>query len=223
MNMPTTELDDLKAAWQMMNRKLERQHALALHQFKESKMARFRSGFQPLVAGQVIQLVLGAILAAICARFAVQHLLTPHLLVYGASLQAYGLMLALFAVRDLVLISRIDYDAPVIIIQKQIAALRAWHLRAGLWFAVGGCFMWTPLLLVIFYAAGADLWLVKPQMVYWNVLSSFVCLGASYGLVLWSRRPGQEKLAKHLSDSSVGRSVARAQALLEEIEQFERE
>lgn len=221
--MPTTELDDLKLVWQNLNRNLERQHTLALHQFKRSTLDRFRSGFRPLVTGQIIQVICGALLAALSARFWSHHLGTPHLMIYGILLHAYGVMLIVFAVRDLVLIHGVDYGAPVVAIQKQIARLRAWHQRAGIWFAVVGCFIWTPLMLMIFYGLGVDVWMAKRDVVYWFVFSSFVCLGLSYGLVWWSRRPGQTRLAKYLHDSSAGRSVTRAQAMLEEIERFEQE
>ena len=221
--MPTTELDDLKLVWQNLNRNLERQHTLALHQFKESKLDRFRSGFRPLVIGQLIQIIFGALLAAVSARFWLNHLGTVHLMVYGIFLHAYGLLMIGFAVRDLVLIHSIDYGAPVVAIQKQIAQLRAWHVLAGVWFAVAGCFSWIPLMLVIFYSMGADVWVRNPEVVCWFVVSGFFCVALFYGLIWWSRRPGQTKLAKSLRDSSAGRSVNRAQAVLEEIERFERE
>src|SRR2546423_14382704 len=48
-NMTTTTLDDLKIAWNELSQKLERQNSLALHQFRENKLARFRSGLRPLV------------------------------------------------------------------------------------------------------------------------------------------------------------------------------
>lgn len=221
--MQITELDDLKQAWQTLHGTLERQHAFTLHQFKESKRASFRRGFRPLVAGQIIQIVFGLGLALVGGSFWFDHRQVPHLLITGLLLHAYGLMMIVFAVRDLMLIQRIDHSAPVVTIQKQIVQLRAWHLQAGWWFAVTGCFMWTPLLLIVFYAGGLDLWLHKPQMVYWYILSSFVCLGASYALVLWSRRAGQEKLARSLHESSVGRAITRVQEELEELTRFEHE
>ena len=219
--MPSTELDDLKSTWQTLNRNLERQYSLNLQEFKERKLANFRSGFRPLVVGQIIQLIGGVLLSIFAGNFWFDHIGVPHLIVYGISLHAYGVMWIVFAARDLFFISRIDYSAPVLAIQKQIAALRTWHLRASLGFAIAGCFMWVPLLLVIFYKLGADIWVHQPQVVYWFITSSFVCLGLCYGLILRSRRPGEKKL--DLSDSSAGRAVNRAQAVLDEIAQFERE
>ncbi len=218
-----TELDDLKSTWQTLNRTLERQHALALHQFRENKLTRFRAGFRPLVTGQIIQIIFGAVLALIGGSFWVDHLGVAHLMIYGISVHLYGLMCILFAARDLFLIKQFDYAAPVLVLQKQIARLRAWHVRAGLCFGVAGCFIWIPVMLMIFNGLGADVWVRNPDVVGWFVLSGFVSLGILYGIVAWSRRPGREKFARNLEASSAGRSVRRAQEMLEELERFEQE
>jgi hypothetical protein len=223
MTNSPNELDDLKVAWRTLSHQLQRQHGLTAQLFREKKMGKFRAAMLPLVAGQVVQVIGGVVLSLVFAPFWVRHLGQAHLVIYGLSLHLYGLMLIAFAVRDFVVISRFDYAAPVVSIQRQIAELRAWHLRAACWFTVTGCVMWTPLLLCAFYAIGADLWLTKPVYVYLQVLSSVACLGLACTLVLWSRRPGQNRLAQYLAETSAGRTVQRAEATLREIEEFERD
>lgn len=221
--MTTTELDDLKSAWQSLSRNLERQNALTLHQLRQSKLTHFRTGFRPLVIGQIIQ-ILGGVFLAICGgSFWFDHFGAAHLMVYGISVHLYGIMLIIFAARDLFLIKSFDYAAPVLELQKKIADLRDWHQRAGLWFAVAGCFIWIPLILMIFHGLGADVWRRNPAVVLWFFVSAVICLGVVYAIVAFSRRPGRETFARNLADSSAGRSVRRAQTLLDEIVQFERE
>lgn len=221
--MTYSELDDLKSTWQTLSRNLERQNALAFHQLKESKFRRFRSSFRWLVIGQIIQIICGALLSIISARFWINHLGVPQAMIYGISLHAYGIMLIVFAARDLSLIHRLDYAAPVLELQKQMAELRQWHVRAALWFGITGCFIWIPLILALAYSLGADVWVRNPGVIGWFVLSSLLPAALLVGIVLWSRRPGKAKLAKSLENNSVGRSVNRAQALVDEIAQFERE
>lgn len=218
--MPATELDELKAAWQTLNRNLERQQTLALHQFKENKLDRFRSGLRPLATGQVIQLICGLILTGLSAQFWMNHLGAYHLMIYGILFQSYGMMLAGFAVRDLELIHQIDYGAPVVALQKKLAALRSWHLRAGMWLAVAACFIWLPLILLVPYFLGAKAWITSPQATAWVILNIVVCSGLAGAAVHLFRR-GQGKLAKALRQSAVGRSINRAEAVLEEITRFE--
>ncbi len=221
--MPTTELDDLKIAWQTLNRTLERQHTLALHQFRESKLGHFHRGFRRLLVGQIIQLICGVVLSIFAGSFWVNHIRTPHLMFYGISLHAYGVMFIVFAARDLFLISQLNYAVPVLVLQKQIVDLRRWHVRAALWFGLAGCFIWIPLILILFYKLGADVWVRNPEVVGGFLLSGFVCLGLLYGIIFWSRRPGREKFAKNLESSSAGPSVTRAQTILDDIARFEEE
>ena len=72
--MTYSELDDLKATWQTLNRNLERQHTFALQQVREKKLSRFRGGFRVLVTGQIFQIVGGALLALWGGSFWVDHL-----------------------------------------------------------------------------------------------------------------------------------------------------
>jgi hypothetical protein len=221
--MTYSELDDLKSTWQTLNRNLERQHALALHQFREKKLRRFRAGFRPLVTGQIIQIICGALLALVGGSFWVDQLGVAHLMIYGLSVHLYGIMLIVFASRDLFLIKQFDYAAPVLVLQKQIADLRDWRLRTGVWFGITGCLIWIPFMLIIFHGLGADVWRRNPEVVGWLFVSGLISLGFLYAIVALSRRPGKEKFARNLEDSSAGRSVKRAQSLLEEIAQFEQE
>jgi hypothetical protein len=132
-------------------------------------------------------------------------------------------MMMVFSIRELALIHTIDYGAPVLTIQKQLTELRAWRLRAALWFGVAGCLIWVPGILVLFYFVGADVWMRHPDVVYWNAASSVLCLGIGYGIIWWSQRPGHERLAKYLRESSVGKRIARAQEIATEIGRFERD
>ena len=201
--MPTTTLDDLKLAWNELSQKLERQNALALHQFKENKLARFRSGLRPLVLGQLIQLIIGAVITACSAQFWVNHFGRPQLLICGLLLQAYGLMFIAFAVRDLVLIRRIDYAAPIVVIQKQLAELRAWHIRAAAWYGLTGSVIWLPVMIVMLHAWGADL--VDRQTTQ-NVVANFQrhCLSRAQ---LWpgASRSGARKV-RPVATSQLDRS-----------------
>jgi hypothetical protein len=218
--MADSTLDDLKLTWKELSLKLE-QDALSWHRLKQEKLARFKSDFRPLVCGQLLQLILGAIIIGFFAPFSIQHTASPHLLISGILLAAYGIMFIGFATCDLVLIRRIDYAAPVVAIQKALAQLRAWHIRAAAWHGLTGSVVWLPVMIVVLYLLGTDFWIDKPQKIYWLISSAIVCLVFNFGLMRLARAPG--KCGQYLRDSWIGRSVNRAQAALTEIEMFERE
>jgi hypothetical protein len=130
-------------------------------------------------------------------------------------------MMMIAAGRDLYMIGSIDYSAPVLDIQKRIAELRAWHLRIGPYFAITGCIMWMPIVLVVFYWLGADIWVHSPNVVNWLIANSVVCLGLVYGYLRWFRS-SKSKFAHSLENSAAGKSVLRVEAVLAEIAQFEK-
>ncbi len=214
------ELDDLKAAWQSIDRRLAEQNQLALHVFKENKLAQAKSLLRPLVWGQVLQLLAGLYMIVLFAPFWIEHRHAPHLLISGLALHAYGLLFVIFAARELFLIGTIDYAAPVLTIQKQLLTLRNWRIRMAPLMGLTGCFIWIPLMLVIFKYLGVDVWQKSPQLVYIFIASGFISLIVFLGIWKWSRRPS---LVQETNDYSAGRSLRRAQSVLEEVSRFERE
>jgi hypothetical protein len=220
--MTYTELNDLKTAWQTLSQNLERQNRLTVSQLREAKRRRFRSGFRLLVAGQILQLLAGVLLAVWSASFWVAHIGSAHLMIEGITVHLYAISLIIFAARDLQLIRSFDYAAPVLEMQKRFAELRAWHRVAAIWFGVTSSLIWVPLLLIVFAKLGADVWARNPQVVGWLALSGLVSVAIFLGVVGWSRRPGREKFARALDATAAGYSVRRAQSVLEEIAEFER-
>ncbi|MDQ2919318.1 MAG: hypothetical protein M3R10_05520 [Verrucomicrobiota bacterium] len=219
--MSHTELDDLKSTWQMLNRNLERQHAFALSQFKDDKAGRLRAGFRWLLRGQILQIICGAFLALLGGGFWVDHLGTAHLMISGIFLHLYGLMFIVFAARDLYLIQRLDYSAPVLDLQKKLAALRAWHLRAAAWYGFTGSVVWLPVMIMLLHSLGAELWIDNLHTLLWLVLTAIVCLALNWGLMRLARSPGKCGLLQRRS--FIGHTDNRAQTTLDEIAEFEEE
>jgi len=217
------ELDDMKAAWQTLNQRLDAQDALNLHVLKEGKLDRMHRGLRPLVWGQAIQIVFGALIAIWGGSFWVDHRSVPHLLIAGLIVHATGIsMIAMGALME-ALIARIDYSAPVLAIQRQLAQLRKVYVRAA-WFVIGlpWFVLWVPFTMVALKSVfGPDLYLNTPEMVWDNVGFGIACFVGTLALVRWAR--GRPNVARRLGDFAAGRSIVRAQGLLDEIARFERE
>ena len=218
------ELDDMKGAWLALDRRLQRNEALNLHAFKESRLEKLRASLRPLIAGQVVQLLAGVLMTLVFAPYWVEHRDVPHLLVTGLALHAYALMFIVFAVRDLVMIQRIDYSTPVLDIQRRLAQLRAWRIRVAPIFGAAGCVIWVPLMLWLFDVVfGADVYAANPGIVYILLASGLVCLALMVALIRWSRHPRRARIAKNLEDGAAGKSVGKAQRFLDEVAAFSRE
>ena len=218
------ELDDMKLAWQSIDRRLEQRYALDFENYKDRKLVGARRRLMPLQVGALVQLVIGVGMILMFVSFWSRHLDVPHLLVSGILLHAYSVMMIISAGRELSLIHGIDYASPVSAIQRKLAELRAWRLRMGMLYGITGCFIWIPLVLVAFKAwFNADIYVHAPGVVAVFIACGAVSLAFLYGLHRWARRPGREARAKSMADNTAGRSVTRAQALLDEIARFEKE
>jgi serine/threonine-protein kinase len=144
------ERDELKLAWRMLEARLEREHAPNLGRFRHERLPRVRNALWPIAAAQAIQLLLGALMFVWFALFWTEHRALPHLLALGAIGQLWSAALVGLAVAQLVGVARVDYSAPVLAIQKHIAALRAQRVRTAPFLMVSGCLMWLPVTLVVF-------------------------------------------------------------------------
>jgi hypothetical protein len=216
------ELDDMKGSWALINQRLEQLHTFNLQIFKTNTGERANRALGPLKWGQILQIAAGAYFMLQWGPYWVAHRDTIHLMICGLSMHAYGLTLVLTAARNLYLQSRLDYGVPVLEIQRRVAALRSWRLREALLYGVTGCLIWVPFLLLVFASVGVDVWKNAPAVVLWNLAASVGCLALLYGFVRFSRLPGRESLKAWLDDTIVGRSVRNTQALVDEIERFER-
>ena len=216
------ELDDMKAAWQTLSQRLETQTALNLHLLREGKLDKLRRGLRPLVWGQAIQIAAGVLLALWGGSFWFDHRAVPHLLVAGLLVHAAGLSMIALGVLIEALIARIDYSAPVVTIQRQLVRLRKLYVRAGTAIGLPWCVLWVPFTMVALKSLfGPDLYLNAPDMVRVNVAFGIACLLGAWIFLRWAgSRP---RVARRLDDFAAGRSIVRAQSLLDEIARFEQE
>ncbi|MHB8911868.1 MAG: serine/threonine protein kinase [Lysobacter sp.] len=220
----TMELDDFKQAWQTLDRRLERQNAINLRIYSDGKLAKARAGLRPLVWGQVIQMVLGTLLMLMAGSFWNDHRDVPLLLVSGLVVHAYGVVITMLGGITLEMIRRIDYTAPVLGIQQQLARLRRFYIRGGMFAGLSWWLLWVPFLIVL---AGLDgnadgqAWLLSFLTI--NTGVGIAGLLATWWFHRWSRHPSRPRLAKAMDDSLTGSSLRKAQRLLDELAQFERE
>lgn len=218
------ELDELKEAWKTLDKRLEQQGALNLHVFRQHRMDKLKSSLRPLSWGQALQIVVGALLALWGGSFWFDHRDIAHLLVAGLIVHAYGIVLIGFGAAMQTFLHRIDYSAPVLAIQRQLAHLRQIHIRGGMLAGLSWWFLWMPFLMMFFMSRhGADLYATAPSVIWIGTAVGIAGLLVNLWLHRWSRHPSRPRLAKVIEDSATGASLRKAQAYLDEIAQFEQE
>jgi hypothetical protein len=215
----TMELDDMKQAWAGLDERLDKQYALNFQLLRDGKLDKARRGLRPLVWGQAIQLTIGVLITFWAGAFWATRWHVTHLLICGLLVHLYGILLIVFAARVLYSIQRLDYAAPVLVIQRQLADLRSW--RVGVEAPVNGvlgCFIWIPVTWMSLAWYGIDLWSLGFML--WAIASSLVGLAAVVWVVWLMRRAG---MARKIEDNAAGRSLQKAEAMLADIARFEQE
>jgi len=220
----TMELDDLKQAWQSLDRQLQQQKRINLELLAESRVRRAKGGLRWMQAGAVAQVAIGVLVTVFCAGFWSSHMHQPALLLSGIVLHAYGVAMIIGGVMEMLLLVRTDYAAQIVTIQRYLALLRQWRIRTKRWFGFAQWILWVPVTLVMLeYLIGFDLWAHSPVTV-----GGFLAVGiAGLLLTLWlvyrSPRALRRRVGDYIDDNSTGSLLRRTQATLDEIASFERE
>jgi len=190
---------------------------------RQGKLDRMKSGLRPLFWGQIVQMPWGLAFIAMAALLWSQKPEAAPVIVAGVIVHAYGVACIILAGITLGQMVRIDYSAPVLDIQKQLAKVRRSYIVSGMVAGLPWWFMWLPVLMVLLALAGVDLYARAPSLVGIGALVGVVGLLATWWFHHWSRHPSRPRLARAMEDSITGGSLRKAKAQLDELMQFERE
>jgi hypothetical protein len=225
----TMELDDLKQAWHTLDRRLQQQNTLALQACRDRQGEKARRGLRPLVWGQVAQMLLLGLPFVLLAGSlwvvtgSMSQPLAWTTLVAGIFVHAYGVSTIILAGCTIGLAKAIDYAAPVLTIQKQLAKLRRLYIFNGRVAGLPWWFLWVPVLMVLTGLGGVDLYAHAPSVVWIGLGIGATGLLGTWWFHRWSRQSGRAQLGKRLDDALAGGSIRRAQQALDEIARFEQE
>jgi hypothetical protein len=217
------ELDDFKGAWQDLDRRLQRQHALDLQVFRQGKLDRMQSGLRPLFWGQIAQIAFGLPFIALAALLWMSHPQGIAVIAAGIVVHVYGVVTIIAASVVLGQLGRIDHAAPVLEIQKQLARVRSLYIRSGMVAGLPWWFLWVVILIVLSGLGGVDLVAREPALVWSGLGIGAIGLLATGWFHRWSRHPSRPRLARAMEDSVTGSSLRRAKAQLDELLRFEQE
>ena len=219
----TMELDDLKSAWQLLDQRLERENTINLQLLRDRRLDKARNSLRPLRWGQMLQMLFGIGFIGLAALLWSTKPDVASVIAAGVVVHAYGVICIIMAGVVLGGISKIDYSAPVLEIQMQLARVRRAYVLSGMVAGLSWWFLWVPILMVLLALAGVNLYAHAPSVVWIGLAVGAAGLLGTWRLHRWSRQPGRPRLAKFMDDSLIGGSLLKAQAALDDIAQFEKE
>jgi hypothetical protein len=156
------ELHDLQLAWRRLDAHLDASRALDLHALRDRQTRHARRGLRPLLWGQVVQMLFGVAMIALAASVWSQHRDSTAVLLSGVLVHAYGIAVTIAAGVVLGRLRAVDYAAPVVAIQRQLAEVRRRYVLSGMVAGLPWWVLWAPFMLVLAAGAGdvpGQLWL----------------------------------------------------------------
>ena len=220
MEATTMELDDLKSAWQSLDRRLQLDNALRLDDLRERRLDKARGNLRPLLFGMAVQALLGISLVVLGVACWHRNMDVPGLLLTGIVLHAFGVLHVAFAGIITGLAASMDYAAPVLAIQKRLRLLlRLQVLNSN----ACGAPWWIVWVLVVIGFAGLSAGHVAGPTPTWIWISLGFGLVGMLATWAWTARAARKREGLYARMDDGGDGIRRSLHLLDEIERFERE
>jgi hypothetical protein len=219
----TMELDDLKSAWQALDRRLELDNRLKLHDLRERTLHKARGSLRPLFWGQVAQILFALPFLLLAALLWASQPVHASTIVAGVLVHAYGVLAIVGAGVVLGQVGKIDYARPVLDIQKQLLRARTLYIRSGMVAGLPWWFLWITILQVLAGLGDVDLLARAPSLVFAGYGIGIAGLLATWGFHRWARRPERAEFGRRMDDSLTGGSLRKALAQLDDLKRFEQE
>ncbi len=215
--------DDFKTAWQALDRKLQLDNELRLHELRGKTADKVRGKLRPLFWGQIAQIVFGAVFVLLAALLWASRPEPASAIFAGVLVHAYGVLSIICAGVVLGQISKIDYAQPVLDIQRQLLRARTFYIRSGMIAGLPWWFLWIAILQVLAGLGDVDLLVKAPGLVWSGYAIGAVGLLATWWFHRWARRPERAAFGRKMDDSLSGGSLRKALAQVDELARFERE
>lgn len=220
----TMEIDELKAAWQTLDQRLDQHDRINLLLLTEQRVAKARSRLRPLFFGQLVQILSGILIIALGVSVWSSNRDVPSLLISGLILQVYGVATIIVAGITLGMIAAINDAAPVLDIQKRLARLRTFYIRGGMALGLAWWVLWIPFVTVFFnWLAGVNFLERAPSVAVIGTVIGVAGLLATWLFHRWAHKPHRPRLANFLDNSMTGSSLRKAREELDVLNEFERE
>jgi hypothetical protein len=220
------ELDELKASWQELDRKLETSIALNLRLLQGRMAGKAETTLKRLAWLLGLEVLINVAGLALVGSFIGNHFTEIRYLVPAVALDLGLIALVIAGVRQIAAINLIDYCAPIVAIQRRLESLRMERIRTVKWTLLLAPLAWTPLFIV-------GLKGLFDIDVYANfgiayVPANLACGAAVVVAGVWASRRFAARLEgssvmRWVADCLAGTSLKSAARFLDSLSQFEEE
>lgn len=213
----------IQEVWKQHETALEESRKLNLSLLKEVKIDKAKSSLKSLLYLPISTLIFFAIALIYCMSFIVANWFVWYFALSGAGVFIFSLLFVVLSIRQIVYILSIDYDVPIIQLQKNLSQIKSSivdNLRLASW--ILPC---SPLMNIFFFKV---LWNVdivdnmsnKMAYIYAAVFIALVVVSIILSKLLTRKNINKKWMSWLLHGS--GSQVDEALGFLREIKEFER-
>ena len=212
------QLEDLRKQWQQLDEKLDRSLQINTELLRQSVVGSARGRMTRWMIWPTFDITASALAAIFTIAFITDHWSSWELMLAALVLLTGAIALCLSSVRQIVVISNIDWAGPVVSIQQSLASLNVMQSRQVYWILltspiVGICGMIVVLQWLLDFSPEPHFILEKlNQLWLWsNVVFGILIVVVGYLTSRYlSKRFRNRAWWKSLEDSLSGRAVVRA-------------
>ncbi|MDQ2680486.1 MAG: hypothetical protein M3Y21_05615 [Candidatus Eremiobacteraeota bacterium] len=217
------ELDDVKALWKGQSEHLESSLRFNSLLFNQANLQRTENSMRNFSRALTLEMILLFTILTAVGSFAADHFSELKYFVPAAGLQLYALAMFISGIRQLVLIAKIDYDEPVVSLQRNLETLRVVRITLTKWLLFFAPLMWVPLSIVVCRAFGLDVYqFVSPVYLAVNVLFGVTVLAAAvWASNRFAARLSGNPVVQRLMSTLAGSDLQSALDFIDTVNRFE--
>jgi hypothetical protein len=222
------DLEQLKLEWRTREARLEEAIRIDRGRIRAAWIEGARRDLEGFRLHAAFEVGSGILVALLLGSFLAAHAGEWRFAVPAALLLAWVVAMGVAGIANRARLRSVDYSQPVVAIQRRLAELRTQRLLVLRWGFLTGQVLWfVPLFIVLFRAAGVDLYALSPHVP--GVMAWAVGGGIAFiPVALWigtHQAPGIEatRIGQRLLDMLAGPDLEAARGFLARLEDFERE
>lgn len=219
------ELEQLKDIWNTYDKKLDQHLQLNRRILREMKLDKVRSSMHGLTVNRTVSLVVIVLIISALGSFIATHFVLMAPTISAAILVIFFSIILVSNMHQIVSAQRIDYAAPVIVIQQQLEEMNQHTLRFFRLFMFSCPFYMTYIFLGVYLLTGVDFYQeasagwFRSQLTFSGVM--LVAVLVFNGLI--SHSNSRYRWVRKLVAGIGGKEVVDSQKFLRELEKFEKE
>ncbi len=220
------ELDDLRQRWVAQDRRLDEVLRLNRRLMLTADLDKTKSAMQRLRAVIGLGIAIDVLILVALGSFIGDHLSEPRFVIPALALHLAALGTLISGVVQWMRAAAINYDAPVIEIQRRFESLRVLRIRTTQAELLLAGVLWTPLLIVgMRWGLNLDAYaLLGTKYLLANLVFGVVlALGVVWACRRFEARLKRSSLVRSLARDIAGKSLTAAMDQLERLAAFERE